>query len=146
MIQRIQSVFLALAAIADLGLFGLPFASTPAAVPANPLFADQAYSVQDNAGLLLFFLLAGLLALASIFLYRNRRMQMRLTIFSTIALVAGIALCLIFFLNNQEGLADVAVNDQMGAYLPIAGLVFSLLAYRYINKDEKLVQSMDRLR
>lgn len=146
MIQRIQSIFLLLAAVANFSLFGLPFASTQTDVMKNEIFADQVFNLQDHVGLLIFFSLAGLLALVAIFLFRNRRLQMRITIFSVVALIIGIAFGIIYFLNNSGGLENVEVYDQAGAYVPLAGLIFGLLAYRFINKDEKLVKSMDRLR
>ena len=146
MIQRIQTIFLALAAAANFGLFSAPFASTPGDVATNALFTDGEYNIQDNVGLILFFSLAGLLALAGIFLYQNRKLQMRVVIFSVAALVVGIAFCLIYYLNHSAGLESTEVNDGFGLYLPVLGLIFTLVAYRFINKDEKLVRSMDRLR
>ncbi|MBK7637253.1 MAG: DUF4293 family protein [Saprospiraceae bacterium] len=38
------------------------------------------------------------------------------------------------------------INDEIGIYLPLIGLIFSILAARYIKKDEDTVRSMDRLR
>jgi hypothetical protein len=146
MIQRIQSIFLLLAAAANFSLFGLPFAATQDDVIKNEIFADHVFNLQDHIGLLIFFTLAGVLALVAIFLFRNRRLQMRLTIFSVIALIFGMAFGVVYFLNNSGGLENVVVYDRAGAYVPIAGLVFDLLAYRFILKDERLVQSMDRLR
>lgn len=146
MIQRIQSIFLLLASAASFALYGVPFASTPRETMDNEIFADQVFNLQDHLGLIIFFTLSGALALVAIFLFRNRRLQMRLTIFTVVALIVGIAFGLIYYLQNTGGLGDVTVNDRIGMYLPIVALIFTLLAYRYINKDEKLVKSMDRLR
>ncbi len=146
MIQRIQSLFLLLAALGSFALYLLPFAATPQDVLTNEIFADSVYNLLDHPGLIAFFSLAGALALVAIFLYNNRRLQMRLTIFAAVALVIGIAFGLIYFINNSGGLDEVQIADQAGVYLPVASLIFILLAYRYIGKDEKLVQSMDRLR
>ena len=146
MIQRIQSIFLLLAAAASFALYGIPFASTPTKTIDNEIFADQVFNLQDHIGLIIFFSLSGALALVSIFLFRNRRLQMRMTIFTVVALIVGIAFGLIYYVQNTGGLGDVAVNDRFGMYLPIIALIFTFLAYRYINKDEKLVKSMDRLR
>lgn len=146
MIQRIQSIFLLLAGGASLGLFGVPFATTPEAVASSELFADGAYNLMDTPALIALFGLAGLLALVSIFLFRNRKLQMRLTIFAFIANLLGIAMAILFYMQNSQDAGDQTINDGAGVYLPLASFVLLLLAYRFINKDEKLVRSMDRLR
>ena len=61
MIQRIQSIFLFLAAAALLGLFGLPFASTEEPVTASALFADQKYNILDHTAISVLFGLAAVL-------------------------------------------------------------------------------------
>lgn len=146
MIQRIQSIFLLLAGGGALGVFGLPFASTPQAVSSSSIFADARYNVFDNPALLALFGLGGALALISILVFKNRKLQMRLTIFSFIAILIGSILGVVFFMTNSSGMGDIVVNDEAGVYLPVAALVCALLAYRFISKDDKLVRSMDRLR
>lgn len=146
MIQRIQSVFLFLASLAALSLFAVPFAETEDQIANNIIFADGFYNIADHPGLIGFFSAAGALALIAIFLFKNRHLQMRLTIFSAIAVILGIVFGLIYFLNNSGGLEGTEINDQFGLYIPLIALLFILLAYRYISKDEKLVKSMDRLR
>lgn len=146
MLQRIQSVFLLLAGGASLSLFGVPFATTPRAVEGSAIFADAAYTVQDQVALMALFAVGGALAIAGIFLYRNRLLQMRLSIFSFIANLIGVVLGVIFFMQNSNDVGEQPVNDGIGVYLPIAAMILVLLAYRFISKDEKLVRSMDRLR
>lgn len=147
MIQRIQSIFLLLAALSAFGLFALPFASTDSAAPNSDYFTDALFTIQDSIGLLALFGGAGLLAIASIFLYKNRKTQLLAVRFSIIFNIIGLILALILFYNDSDAIADeVGVNDELGLYLPIAFIIFALLAQRYIGKDEKLVRSMDRLR
>ena len=146
MIQRIQTIFLFLAAVAGFGHLALPFASTPDPVGSSAIFADANYTVNDNPGLLVLFALAGALALGAVFLYKNRPLQLRITQFSIVAEVVGVVLAVVLFW--QDGLigSNTAVADGMGAYLPPVFLLFALLAMRGIRKDEKIVRSMDRLR
>lgn len=110
------------------------------------LFADAAYNVQDQIGLMVLFGLGGILALASIFLFRNRLLQMRISIFAFIANLIGVVLGVIFFMQNSSDVGDRTINDGIGLYLPVVAMILTLLAHRFINKDEKLVRSMDRLR
>lgn len=146
MIQRIQSIFLLLGGGAFLSLLALPFATTAKPVATSTFFADSAYTIQDNIGLMVIFIGAGALAIIGIFMFNNRQLQMRLTIFSAIAAIIGIVLTVLFFLQNSNSVGNQPINDGLGVYLTPVGLVLIFLAYRFINKDDQTVKSMDRLR
>ncbi len=146
MIQRIQSLFLLLAAVCAFSLFALPFASTGDTVATSSLFADSIYDIQDHVALIALFAAAGGLALISIFLFNNRKLQLMLGRFAIIANIIGIILVIVFFMNEKESLGAVNPDDGLGIYPPILFIVFGILALRYIGKDENLVKSMDRLR
>ena len=92
-------------------------------------------------------ILGGIVSLIAIFMFRNRPLQMRLGYF---AIVLCILLPLVaFLLMYNEGTALVEgtnIDDGVGIYLPVIGLISTILANRYIKKDNKLVKSMDRLR
>lgn len=148
MIQRIQTLFLFLAAAAAFGLYALPFASTSQTVESSANFSDAIFNLQDNIGLMILFGAAGLLALIAIFMFKNRNTQLLLSRISIVTSVVGLILAFILFYNDSGNIPDetVAINDEMGLYLPPLFIVFALLAIRFINKDNKLVSSMDRLR
>ena len=146
MIQRIQSVFFLLAGGLYLGLFGVPFAETSKPVAQSAFLNDAAYGVQDHVALMAAFAVAGVLPIAAIFLFKNRGVQMRLALFSTIAAIVGSVLTVVLFMQEGLNKSKEVINDGMGLYMAIAALVFTLLAYRFVNKDEKLVRSADRLR
>lgn len=143
MIQRIQSIFLLLGAGSCFGLFGLPLARTEEAAAAGSLFTDQLFTAQDHWALLLVFGLSGLVMLLDIFLFRNRPLQMRLTLFALLLVVIGSGVSL-FFLFTDPAAERAAI--AVGTFLPLLAIVFALLAYRGIKSDEKLVRSADRLR
>ena len=143
MIQRIHSIFLLLAAAAALGLFGLPLAATSEPVTNSVLFADAQYQLEDHWSLMASFGLAGLFLLGAIFLFRNRKMQMNLTLFGVLLSIIGAGVSAYFFFSDT-GANEADPSGGIG--LPIATIIFGLLAYTYINKDEKLVRSADRLR
>jgi hypothetical protein len=109
--------------------------------------ADGIYEVQDSPVLLGITILGILLSIATIFLYNNRSLQLRLTILS---LISAILLPLVAFLliyNEKTAMVQGAViKDSIGAYLPLVSIISAILARVYIIKDEKLVRSMDRLR
>lgn len=142
MIQRIQTLFLFLAGAATLGVFGLPFART--AEPTVGIFQDAQFNPYDHVGLMVTFGLAGLLALISILLFNNRKLQLRLTLGSLLVLLGGIIFGGVLFAQSSE--AGSSATPGSGLFIMPAAIILLLLAYRFISKDEKLVRSMDRLR
>jgi len=146
MIQRIQSIFLFLASGAAFGLFGLPFAKTDAAIASSTIFSDGLYTITDNVALLALFAGAGALSLIAIFLFKNRKTQLLVGRLSLVANLIGLILAVILFMQDRGSLGTQNPSDGLGLYLPVLFFVFGILAQRAINKDEKLVQGMDRLR
>lgn len=158
MIQRIQTIFLFLAAVAATVLFFIPLAgvySTMAAykfyiyglinmVPGEP----SIFSFMTTFPLLLLNILVAVLAIAGIFLYKNRMTQMKLVRFAILLDIIMIALVFFVYAKIIETNLAVAPDylDGSGIYFPLISLVFLILANRWIMKDEKLVRSVDRLR
>jgi LPXTG-motif cell wall-anchored protein len=143
MIQRIQSIFLLLGSGACFSLFGLPVADTETVQPESALFADQKFTLLDNPILMILIGLAGLLLLGGIFLYKNRKLQSTLSKLSIAMITGGIGLG--FYLLSTDTAQEVATFAS-GTVFPVIAIVLAYLANFYINKDEKLVRSADRLR
>ena len=157
MIQRIQSVFLFLLALAmgsmlflplwhkidpqsgqqlTLNAFSLAFTGGP-----NPHSGGSAWPIGALAGA------SAALALFEIFQFRNRFFQLKLGALNMLLICATIGAD--FFYSNQgERLLNVKLEGayQAGFYLPTLALLLNLLANRFIRSDERLVRSMDRLR
>jgi len=145
MIQRIQSLFLLLAAGGLGSLFAVPFARTTKAIKESAFLQDSLYDLSDHIALMIVFGLTAVLALVSIFLFRNRKLQLQFIAFTLVGVVAGIVLAVVLFM--QQGVPiDSSIQDDIGTYLPLVAILFLALAYRFTKKDEKLVRSMDRLR
>lgn len=142
MIQRIQSIFLLLAALASFALFKLPFASTDQSV-ANSFFDDRLFNIQDHPALLGFFVGAGVLALVSIFLFGNRSLQLKISRLSIVANIVGIVFGVILFMQAWDSLGNIEPADEFGLGLPIFSILFAGLGIYYINKDKKEVQAMN---
>jgi hypothetical protein len=86
-----------------------------------------------------------LVSLIVVFLFRYRRVQLRLTftlIILSVLLVAATAYYGISVIQNYE----VSLVPGYKMFLPLIILIFTLLAYRGIRKDEELVKSYERLR
>jgi len=145
MIQRIQSIFLALSAITLGMLFKLPFASSSMAT--SQFLSDKIYDIQDHPVLLVLCGLAIVSSIAAIFLFKNRNLQLRIGILSIISCILLIITAIVLFYNEANSMdANAAVEDSAGLYMPILAIIFSGLAVRFIKKDENLVRSADRLR
>lgn len=145
MIQRIQSVLLLLAAAAVFALFKLPFGSSDT-IAASALFNDGAFTIQDHVGLLGLFCAAGAIAFISIFLFNNRPLQLKLSRVAIIANIIGIILAAVLFMQDSNAMGAAMPKEELGLGLPVLSIIFAAFAIRFINKDEKLVKSMDRLR
>ncbi len=148
MIQRIQTIYLLLAGVAGFGAIVSPFAAVSSSnVKATALFADDAaFTSGDNFGLLALFAVAGALAIASIFLYNNRALQVKVAWAALIANFAGLAFGGFLFGQDLAKLGDSSVGVGFGIALPFVFSICCILAVKGIKKDEALVKSADRLR
>jgi hypothetical protein len=139
MIQRIQSIFLLLASLSGGALFILPFASAPKTT--DGIFADGLFNIHDNIGLLILTALVAVIALVSIFLFNNRKLQMnvgKLNLVLSLALMSWAAY--LFFTMMATAAFGV------GLVMPVVLMIMTVLANRNILKDERLVRSADRIR
>lgn len=156
MIQRKQTLFLILAVIACvLGLF-LPIGSIqPKGMGTDSLVynlgvvsGDGGISVSSTC-IPLFLLLSvtAVLSLATIFLYKNRKLQMSLC--SVALLFNGlwyVDYVLMFFGIIPVPEIDGAMRLQFASCLPFVSLVLIAMAKKGVSDDEKLVRAADRIR
>ena len=145
MIQRIQTLFLILAAVCFIGLFKFPFATSN--VSTGQFLTDQVYNVLDHPVLSVIAGLGGLLALINIFLYKKRATQMRIGYLVIVLSILLLIVSYLLFTNDAATISSEArIDDGMGMFLPVGALIFVLIANYFIKKDDKIVKSMDRLR
>jgi ABC-type branched-subunit amino acid transport system permease subunit len=150
MIQRIQSVYLLVVTILLVVCLCTPVGSYIAADYSVSEFTNLSITspdgVKDYAPWALFAILsvAALLAVVTIFLFKNRMLQIRLTIFSTILLVGYYAtlITFIFMLKGENN----TYSASWTVCLPAVAIILNWLAIRAIGKDEVLVKAYDRLR
>lgn len=152
MIQRRQSLylFLAMAFTALLWISPFDFLVTKnheelENVPA--IFADGKYNIFDH---ILFSVLATLGAITSflaIFLYRNRKLQIRISQFALVLNVALLIISLVIFYQTVVEISNILLWEPwIGWANPVLASLCIIAAIKLIKKDEKLVKSMDRLR
>ncbi len=132
MIQRIQSIFLFFAAIAGALLFLFPY------IEVN----KDEYFVQEYIPQIIFVVTIISGAVIDIFLFGNRPLQMRIIRILFIFLIAFIG-----YGVYQLALVDFKeVHIEAGTFLPGFIAYFLMRARQSINKDERMVKDMDRLR
>ncbi len=101
----------------------------------------------DNPILIGMTVIGGALALINIFMFGNRSLQLRLGyILIILSILLPLVAGLLMYSEGSLNAPDVGIDDGLGIYLPIVALVTTILANRFIKKDNKLVKSMDRLR
>lgn len=96
-------------------------------------------------GLASSLLIAMVLNIASIFLYKNRNNQVVWVKRAALFQVIGFGFC-VGVLLSLGGIGTYLWDEALGTGLVFAGLIFQILAMRFIRKDEELVRSMDRIR
>src|SRR4051812_18258412 len=138
MIQRIQSIWLLLAAVCAFLTLKFSFYSGNKIVNNQKQFVHL--TVNENILLTILSVAVGIAALIIIFLYKDRKMQLRLTIVTILLSIVNIILYFSAIKNYVEG------NYDISAIIVFLIPIFLILAARSMYKDEKLVKSMDRLR
>ncbi|MFT4062717.1 MAG: DUF4293 domain-containing protein [Edaphocola sp.] len=142
MIQRIQSVWLLLAALAMAAVFYFDLYKFTGATSAPPL------SIGENfLGIVLAALGIGL-SLFAIFRFKNRKGQLG---FVWLDILVALALQVWLFMDvntkvNKPELANVPGHYWFGLFMPLIAVLLLFFARAGIAKDEKLVKSLDRLR
>ncbi|UYZ62178.1 DUF4293 domain-containing protein [Hymenobacter weizhouensis] len=158
MIQRIQSVFLLLLALAMLSVLFLPIwsktdpATQQTLVLSATKLASSSASPTSPAPVSTWPIAAlaaasAATALFEIFQYRNRFTQLKLGVVNFLLIVATIGAGF-YYSSIGERLLNIKMPGtfEAGFYLPTLALLLNLLANRFIRRDEQLVRSMDRLR
>lgn len=156
MIQRIQTLFLFVVFVLCLAAFFFPianfFASPVYTIELGVLgikeYADYNMTWPNTILLPVVLGLTGLIAFATIFLYKNRRVQVRLIRFDLLLNIIYLALIFFYYVPELETLTRASAEyiTEPGIYFPILSTVFLILANRFISKDEKLIRSANRLR
>ena len=89
--------------------------------------------------------LVTILSFVTIFLYKRRKLQIRLTIIGLLLMVAAIV-AFGYMLWRQTDLMQATTQMRFWLILPIINLLCQYLAMRNIIKDDILVRASNRLR
>ncbi|MDD6211374.1 MAG: DUF4293 domain-containing protein [Bacteroidales bacterium] len=150
MIQRIQTLYLFLVGMLMLVTLFFPLVTLHSvntvyeldAVRLKDIVSEQSFS---TLGLFIVGAVSVLIALITIFLYKNRILQIRLTIFNTLVII-GFCIYVVFLAYSFGRQLEADWVPAVAMALPVICVVLNYLAVRGIGADEALVRSLDRLR
>ncbi|MDE6396869.1 MAG: DUF4293 domain-containing protein [Muribaculaceae bacterium] len=131
-IQRIQTVWLLIALIFMVFIGIRPLATTSL----GPV------TLSDMPVLLIIDILIGVLLFLSIFMFKNLRLQKKVTVLSMVMMVVLGVVSAFFLYNNCP---DATIEWGGGLVLLIFALIFGFLAYRGMTKDERKLKASDSL-
>lgn len=135
MIQRVQTLWLLAASICGFASLKMPYyVGSVGTAPA------EEFTAMSNIFLLILTVAAAIVALVDIFLYNNRPLQLKIALAGLAVSVLNIVLYIVYTKKYDTGAI------ALGAVFSFAIPIFFLMAILGINKDEKLVKSVDRLR
>lgn len=151
--QRIQTVYLLLAAVAMTLLLFLPMgiATDPLTgtykLTATIFFNTTDLSINPGGswGLLFVAAISVLTSFVTVFLFRKRILQIRLSIFNILVIIGF----LVFFGIEAYQFCHTAGFDfgiKVWLALPLIAIILLWLAIRAIGADEALVRASNRLR
>jgi FtsH-binding integral membrane protein len=141
MIQRIQSIWLLIVALAAFATYTLTLYKGKLATG-----EERPFQLADDFLMVILIIALGALAIVCIFLFKNRKLQFRL---SVLGIIFSAAFLFIEYLKVEDFKKNNNIltgSYQIGALLPVVMIIFFILAAKGIYKDEKLVKSLDRLR
>ena len=155
MIQRIQTIFLAIALLLLAMPMMLIMALFTVAVPegsyqlypASVVFNGE--EVIQTIAVLASVTISVLLLVYAIMQYKNRTFQMNLIKVSILTQLVFLVM-VFFYLDKVKAMVaeaiDATINYSPLLSAPVVAIFFCMLAIRSIKKDEALVRSADRLR
>lgn len=157
MIQRIQSLYLFAAAIMISMLLFFPVADfwgdisyQFSALGFHDLSpeSDSLFNSMFSVPLLAFVICLILLPLLTIALYKNRKKQLLLIRLCIGLIIALLVLVFFYYIPTIEKEINLTADyvSAFGMFFPLMALIFIILAQKGVTKDQKMINSMDRLR
>lgn len=132
MLQRIQSLFLFVAAGLLLSMFFTPMIT---------LMDGETIRYIERYDMLVFLIVTFVLSVTTFFSYKNRMFQIRLCVLNALILLGWQIFILVLFLKREP-----VMIYSLTAVFPVVAAVLTFLALRYISRDEAMIRAASRLR
>jgi hypothetical protein len=152
MIQRIQTLFLFGAVVSLLIMILFPVGEVVSDEGIS--YSLRTHGIYDDSGELFIpalpvVILAGitaLLLLVNIFLFRNRKLQIRLCVYGIVLNFGLLGLIYYYGVLLGREVDKGELTLLLTVLMPVISIIFTYLAFRGIRKDEILIRSIDKLR
>ncbi len=138
MIQRQQTLWLLFAAICSFLTYKFPFYS--GSILENNVSTFESLDGGSNLFLLVLTGLSVFVGVVAIFMFKDRKTQLKLAIGG---IIISIIIVILYFIQVKKFTAG---NFALTSLLAAAILIGYIMAARGIWKDEKLIKSLDKLR
>jgi FtsH-binding integral membrane protein len=155
MLQRIQSIYLLFASIVLFALFLFPLAHNifvdgklvnVTVTGMYEIINGEDKQLQPFLPLTIITVIAALIPLVVIFLYKNRKQQIALC-YGAILLLIGYSFWMAQTVKKVVGPITLEYKNMgIGLFLTSLSIILIIFAVKAIQRDEKLVKSADRLR
>lgn len=136
MLQRIQTIWLLFASVCV--FLTLKFSTYSGTT--KDLIPSSFLTGTSTIPLIMATLATGIVSLITVFLYKNRKLQLRLTLLCVLIE----ALLIFLYYNEIKTFTGGAIS--ITALFHLGVIVFLILAARGISSDEKLIKDSNRLR
>lgn len=153
MIQRIQTLYLLIVTVLMAVTLFAPLAWFAGDAGALKLYAFslqlEGEAVQPTLYLGIVLALACALPVVTIFLFRNRMLQLRLCVVEAVLLLGAAVMEGVYYYLSARVFSEQPFHTQgfdPAIALPLVCLLFVWLALRAIFRDEMLVRAADRIR
>lgn len=157
MLQRIQTVFMALVAIcmgvvANTTIWSKISASTNETITINAFDLVHTKATGNETSptfyIVIAAIIAGLIAIYSISQFKNRKLQMLLGAINSMVIAATMGFMFYFIFQKGMPAFDPSVEGKygLGFYAGGVALLANMISNRFIRRDENLVRSADRMR
>ena len=154
MIQRIQTVYLLIAEMLIGALFFVPFAEIAGKEGSIYQFdikgiylegSKNAEIIYGSMPLVILWLMSMILVVATIFLYKNRVLQIRLSMIN-IFILLGLGGLIYYYVWSSAKILMGVYHLTIYLVFPVIAAILIYMAFKAIRKDELLVRSIDRIR
>ncbi len=153
MIQRIQTLYLAIATILTSALFYTRLVTFSTSETIYTMFYNGIFTGEEDSGdmvmkvtaftILLFT--SVIISVITIFLYKRRLIQIRVAALN-IGLQLGLTALIYFFAKTAGKELDAVFSFNYPMVFPLVSGVLLIMAIKAIGRDEALIRSMDRIR
>lgn len=151
MIQRIQHFFLFLSAVSTGLMLFQPLMGIESSSQSGLMYADALKTARagevilPSLPLLILISVITLISFGSIYLYKKRILQLRITVYNMILMMGLIGLG---YYYARQGANEISGDIKLLFFsvMPIIAFIFSFLAWRGIRRDYLMLRAVDRIR